>query len=112
MVRPREGGDGSDAFSPETRALFDNFGFDQQIAKLDKSNRFLDNPEIRVVVTRLMRNQVYSSIRNEAKNFAGTTPGTTPVFDSSPACLPGLCFWLPGPVRVSRACSFPTRSWL
>jgi type I restriction enzyme M protein len=27
------------AFSPETRALFDNFGFDQQIAKLDKSNR-------------------------------------------------------------------------
>ncbi|MGI8741663.1 MAG: type I restriction-modification system subunit M [Bryobacteraceae bacterium] len=27
------------AFSPETRALFDNFGFDQQIQKLDKSNR-------------------------------------------------------------------------
>lgn len=28
-----------------------------------------------------------------------------PEFDSSPACLPGLCFWLPGPVRwlVSRA---------
>ncbi len=27
------------AFSPETCALFDNFGFDQQIQKLDKSNR-------------------------------------------------------------------------
>lgn len=27
------------AFSPETRALFDNFSFDQQIQKLDKSNR-------------------------------------------------------------------------
>jgi len=27
------------AFSPETRALFNNFGFDQQIQKLDKSNR-------------------------------------------------------------------------
>jgi hypothetical protein len=32
--------------------------------------RFLDNPEIREVVTRLMRNQVYSSIRNEAKDSA------------------------------------------
>ena len=22
-----------------------------------------------------------------------------PMFDSSPACMPGLCFWLPGPIR-------------
>jgi len=63
----------------------------------------------------------------------GCFAGTTPLFDSSPACLPGLCFWLPGPVRElvapgcrrglaeapegdrqvgSRACSFPTCSWL
>src|SRR6266404_3747230 len=27
------------AFSPEVRALFENFGFDQQIQKLDKTNR-------------------------------------------------------------------------
>ena len=43
-----------------------------------------------------------------------------PLFDSSPACMPGLRFWLPGPVRQpgrprmparslgSRACSFST----
>jgi hypothetical protein len=55
----------------------DNFGrvFDRKLEELvigrmeRNSNqvvRFLDNPEIREVVTRLMRNQVYSSIRNEA----------------------------------------------
>jgi hypothetical protein len=43
-----------------------------------------------------------------------------PVFDSSMACMPGLCSWLPGPTRLpgrprmparslgSRACSFST----
>jgi hypothetical protein len=29
----------------------------------------------------------------------GGFAGTMPVFDSSPACLPGLRFWLPRPVR-------------
>ena len=24
---------------------------------------------------------------------------TTPMFDSSPACISGLCFWLPGPIK-------------
>jgi hypothetical protein len=50
----------------------------------------------------------------------GGFAGTMPLFDSSPACLPGLRFWLPGPVRGlvgprmptrslgSRACSFST----
>jgi hypothetical protein len=54
----------------------------------------------------------------------GCFVGNTPLFDSSLACLHGLCFWLPVPVRWagwprmparspgSRACSFPTCSWL
>ena len=57
----------------------DNFAhiFDRKleelvIGRMDRNSgqvvRFLDNPEIREVVTRLMRNQVYSSIRNEAKD--------------------------------------------
>ena len=29
----------------------------------------------------------------------GGFAGTMPMFDSSPACMPGLCFWLPGPIR-------------
>jgi hypothetical protein len=33
------------------------------------------------------------------KVLFGYFAGITPLFDSSPACLPGLCFWLPGPVR-------------
>ena len=59
----------------------DNFAhiFDRKleelvIGRMDRNSgqvvRFLDNPEIREVVTRLMRNQVYSSIRNEAKDSA------------------------------------------
>ena len=57
----------------------DNFAhiFDRKLEELvigrmdrnsDQVVRFLDNPEIREVVTRLMRNQVYSSIRNEVKD--------------------------------------------
>jgi hypothetical protein len=30
----------------------------------------------------------------------GGFAGTLPLFDSSPACLSGLRFWLPGPVRL------------
>ena len=59
----------------------DNFAhiFDRKLEELvigrmdrnsDQVVRFLDNPEIREVVTRLMRNQVYSSIRSEAKGSA------------------------------------------
>ena len=59
----------------------DNFAhiFDRKleelvIGRMDRNSgqvvRFLDNPEIREVVTRLMRNQVYSSIRSEAKDSA------------------------------------------
>ncbi|HXE62141.1 MAG TPA: hypothetical protein VN519_01295 [Bryobacteraceae bacterium] len=36
----------------------------------DQVVRFLDNPGLREVVTRLMRNRVYSSIRNEVKEGA------------------------------------------
>ncbi len=54
----------------------------------------------------------------------GSFAGTTPMFDSSPACLHGLCFWLsradpaagwprmPARSPGSRACSFSTCSWL
>src|SRR6266567_7994896 len=50
----------------------------------------------------------------------GSFAGSMPVFDSSLACMPGLRFWLPGPIRCldrprmparslgSRACSFST----
>ncbi len=59
----------------------DNFAhvFDRKLEELvigrmdrnsDQVVRFLDNPEIREVVTRLMRNQVYSSIRSEGKDSA------------------------------------------
>lgn len=59
----------------------DNFAhiFDRKLEELvigrmdrnsDQVVRFLDNPELREVVTRLMRNQVYSSIRNEVKEGA------------------------------------------
>jgi hypothetical protein len=36
----------------------------------------------------------------------GSFAGTTPMFDSSPACMHGLCFWLPVPIRrlVSPGC--------
>jgi hypothetical protein len=57
--------------------------------------------------------------------LTGCFVGNMPLFDSSPACLPGLHFGLPGPVRGlvghrmptrslgSRACSFSTclRLW-
>ena len=64
----------------------------------------------------------------------GCFAGTTALFDSSPAFMHGLCFWLPVPIRRlvgpgcrrglaeapikgagqvgSRACSFSTCSWL
>jgi type I restriction enzyme R subunit len=56
----------------------DNFAhvFDRKLEELvigrmdrnsDQVVRFLDNPEIREVITRLMRNQVYSSIQNQSK---------------------------------------------
>jgi len=40
----------------------------------------------------------------------GGFAGTMPLFDSSPAYLPGLCFWLPGPVRGLVGPRMPTRS--
>lgn len=54
----------------------------------------------------------------------GSFAGTMPVFDSLPACVPGLRFWLPAPIRRldrprmparslgSRAYSFSTCVWL
>jgi type I restriction enzyme R subunit len=57
----------------------DNFAhiFDRKLEELvigrmdrnsDQVVRFLDNPEIREVVTRLMRNQVYTAIQHDAKS--------------------------------------------
>jgi type I restriction enzyme, R subunit len=59
----------------------DNFAhiFDRKLEELvigrmdrnsDQVIRFLDNPEIREIVTRLMRNQVYSTIKNESSRGA------------------------------------------